>query len=371
MWKEKHEQHRLDEIIFQDLKQQMDATSLEIFADIAYQCLRESRKQRPTMSQVVEKLDIPLQVQEEQELLIKCIKQDLGFSSGKPVAAYLTQTTIKVERTTIFERITQTTITLATETSSSTSLFGRMSQILWASWSADKTDGFRQVEARYPALSFKKQLTDLLMNIYGMIRDNIKKELSPFIDLCIQAPRTSQTMKAKFVTPFLVRKVFKQIFWFINFQLFNSLLLRRECCSFKNGEYLKAGLAELEEWCYNATEEYAGTAWDELKHIRQAVPKNQWVLSIQQLYRISTMYMDDKYGTHTVSSELISNMRVMMTKDMDNGVSSSLLLDDDSSIPLSVDDISKYMPQVDTGNIELPPLIREHSGFEFLHQRTE
>nr|GEW72136.1 myosin-17 isoform X1 [Tanacetum cinerariifolium] len=65
-------------------------------------------------------------------------------------------------------------------------LFNRMSQILWASRSADKTDGFRQVEARYPALSFKKQLTDLLMNIYGMIRDNLKKELSPFIDLCIQ-----------------------------------------------------------------------------------------------------------------------------------------------------------------------------------------
>ena len=28
------------------------------------------------------------------------------------------------------------------------------------------------------------------------------------------------------------------------------------------------------------------------------------VLSIQQLYRISTMYWDDKYGTHSVSSEV-------------------------------------------------------------------
>lgn len=34
-----------------------------------------------------------------------------------------------------------------------------------------------------------------------------------------------------------------------------SLLLRRECCSFSNGEYVKAGLAELEHWCYNATDE--------------------------------------------------------------------------------------------------------------------
>lgn len=27
-------------------------------------------------------------------------------------------------------------------------------------------------------------------------------------------------------------------------------------------------------------------------------------LSIQQVYRISTMYWDDKYGTHSVSSEV-------------------------------------------------------------------
>lgn len=39
-----------------------------------------------------------------------------------------------------------------------------------------------------------------------------------------------------------------------SFELF-SLLLRRECCSFSNGEYVKAGLAELEQWCCYATEE--------------------------------------------------------------------------------------------------------------------
>ena len=37
--------------------------------------------------------------------------------------------------------------------------------------------------------------------------------------------------------------------------LFCSLLLRRECCSFSNGEYVKAGLAELELWCAKATTE--------------------------------------------------------------------------------------------------------------------
>ncbi|KAM7266520.1 hypothetical protein ACFE04_004417 [Oxalis oulophora] len=45
------------------------------------------------------------------------------------------------------------------------------------------------------------------------------------------------------------------------------------------------------------------------------------------------MYWDDKYGTQTVSSDIISTMRVMMTEDSNNlPVSTSFLLDDDSSL---------------------------------------
>lgn len=47
-------------------------------------------------------------------------------------------------------------------------------------------DDLRQVEAKYPALLFKQQLTAFLEKIYGMIRDNLKKEISPLIGLCIQ-----------------------------------------------------------------------------------------------------------------------------------------------------------------------------------------
>ncbi|XP_073150991.1 myosin-17-like [Henckelia pumila] len=415
--------------------------------------------------------------QENQDLLIKCISQDLGFSGGKPVAAcviykcLLHWRSFEVERTTVFDRIIQTvasaiegtdnndvlaywlcntstllmllqhtlkasgaaSLTPQRRRSSSASLFGRMSQGLRGSPQSagisflngrmlGRLDDLRQVEAKYPALLFKQQLTAFLEKIYGMIRDNLKKEISPLLGLCIQAPRTSRAslvkgrsqanavaqqaliahwqsivksldsylkmMKANYVPPFLVRKVFTQIFSFINVQLFNSLLLRRECCSFSNGEYVKAGLAELEQWCCYATEEYVGLAWDELKHIRQAVgflvihqkPKKTLneittelcpVLSIQQLYRISTMYWDDKYGTHSVSSEVISSMRVMMTEDSNNAVSSSFLLDDDSSIPFSVDDISKTMQKVDVADVEPPPLIRENSSFVFLHQRSD
>lgn len=36
---------------------------------------------------------------------------------------------------------------------------------------------------------------------------------------------------------------------------FSSLLLHRENCTFTNGEHVKAGLAELELWCSDVTEE--------------------------------------------------------------------------------------------------------------------
>ncbi|KAJ9167994.1 hypothetical protein P3X46_019576 [Hevea brasiliensis] len=415
--------------------------------------------------------------QENQDLLIKCVSQNLGFSGGKPVAAciiykcLLHWRSFEVERTSVFDRIIQTvasaievpdnndvlaywlsnsstlllllqhtlkasgaaSLTPQRRRTASASLFGRMSQGLRASPQSaglsflngralSRLDDLRQVEAKYPALLFKQQLTAFLEKIYGMIRDNLKKEISPLLGLCIQAPRTSRAslvkgrsqanavaqqaliahwqsivkslnsylmiMKANYVPPFLMRKVFTQIFSFINVQLFNSLLLRRECCSFSNGEYVKAGLAELEQWCHEATAEFAGSAWDELKHIRQAVgflvihqkPKKTLneitkelcpVLSIQQLYRISTMYWDDKYGTHSVSSDVISSMRIMMTEDSNNAVSSSFLLDDDSSIPFTVDDISKSMQQVEIADIDPPPLIRENSGFGFLLPRSE
>lgn len=47
-------------------------------------------------------------------------------------------------------------------------------------------DGVRQVEAKIPALFFKEQLTAYTEKIYGIIRDNVKKELSPVLSSCIE-----------------------------------------------------------------------------------------------------------------------------------------------------------------------------------------
>jgi hypothetical protein len=53
-------------------------------------------------------------LQENQDLLIKCVSQDLGFSSGRPIAACLIYRCLlywrsfEVERTGVFDRIIQT-----------------------------------------------------------------------------------------------------------------------------------------------------------------------------------------------------------------------------------------------------------------------
>uniref|UniRef100_A0A0E0NMU1 Uncharacterized protein n=1 Tax=Oryza rufipogon TaxID=4529 RepID=A0A0E0NMU1_ORYRU len=299
-----------------------------------------------------------------------------------------------------------------------TSLFGRMAQGLrsasFVNMHVEATDVVRQVEAKYPALLFKQQLTAYVEKIYGIIRDNIKKELSSLISLCIQAPRTMKAsmlrmsgrlsgqaqsnhwqriiesldillkkLQDNHVPPVLAQKVFTQIFSYINVQLFNSLLLRRECCSFSNGEYVKAGLAELELWCAKATTEYAAASWDELKHIRQAVGflvifqkfrisydeiVNDLcpILSVQQLYRICTQYWDDKYNTQSVSSDVLSNMRVLMTEDSNNAESSSFLLDDNSSIPFSVDDITNSIQEKDFTDVKPAEELLENPAFQFL-----
>nr|XP_027093883.1 myosin-6-like isoform X1 [Coffea arabica] len=402
---------------------------------------------------------------EDVDALIDCAMKDVGFSQGKPVAAFtiykclLHWKSFEAERTSVFDRLIQmfgsaiesedsndrmaywlsntSTLLFLLQRSlkaagaggatpirkqqTPTSLFGRMamgfrsSSVNPAAASA-ALDVVRQVEAKYPALLFKQQLTAYVEKIYGIIRDNLKREINSLLSLCIQAPRASKgsvlrsgrsfgkdsqtshwqgiieclnsllcTLKENFVPPILVQKIFTQTFSYINVQLFNSLLLRRECCTFSNGEYVKAGLAELELWCCQAKEEYAGSAWDELKHIRQAVGflvihqkyrisydeiTNDLcpILSVQQLYRICTLYWDDNYNTRSVSPDVIASMRVLMTEDSNSAVSSSFLLDDNSSIPFSVDELSNALQVRDFLDVKPADELLENPAFQFLHE---
>uniref|UniRef100_A0A1J3HQP4 Myosin-6 n=1 Tax=Noccaea caerulescens TaxID=107243 RepID=A0A1J3HQP4_NOCCA len=400
------------------------------------------------------------------DALIDCVKDNIGFSNGKPVAAFtiykclLHWKCFESEKTNVFDRLIQmigsaieneddnshlaywltstsallfllekslktggSGATQSKKPPASTSLFGRMAMSfrsspasgnLAAAAEAAALAVIRPVEAKYPALLFKQQLAAYVEKMFGMVRDNLKKELSTLLSLCIQAPRISKggmlrsgrsfgkdspaihwqsiidglnsllvTLKENHVPLVLIQKIYSQTFSFINVQLFNSLLLRKECCTFSNGEFVKSGLAELELWCCQA-KEYAGPSWEELKHIRQAVGflvihqkyrisydeiANDLcpVLSVQQVYRICTLYWDDSYNTRSVSQEVISSMRALMTEESNDADSDSFLLDDDSSIPFSIDDISSSMQEKDFVGIKPAEELLDNPAFVFLH----
>ncbi|QCD96119.1 DNA topoisomerase III [Vigna unguiculata] len=420
--------------------------------------------------------------QESHDALLKCLAEDKRFEKNRPAAACIVYKallhwrSLEAEKTHIFDKITHTirssiesqegihdlaywlsttstllfylqctmkasntTKAVSRNRNSPATLFGKMAQGLRSSsmglgissgysGMVEKPNDQSKVEAKYPAILFKQHLTAYVEKIYGMIRDSLKKEISPFLNLCIQAPRSIRTRSIRgssrnihsnivakqqalhmywkgivdkldhalrvlsdnYVPPIITRKIFSQVFSFMNIQLFNSLLLRRECCSFSNGEYLKAGLHELELWCLKATDQFAGSSWDELKHIRQAVgflvlhQKTQKSLeeitnelcpglSIPQIYRIGTMFWDDKYGAQGLSAEVISRMRVIMTEDSISIHHSSFLLEVDSSIPFLMEEMFRSMSDIRLSDMDVdpPPILRQRSDFHFLLQQMD
>jgi hypothetical protein len=54
-----------------------------------------------------------------------------------------------------------------------------------------RPDTASMVQAKYPALRFKQQLTAYVEKIYGIMRDNLEKEISPFLTMCIQVQQLS------------------------------------------------------------------------------------------------------------------------------------------------------------------------------------
>nr|XP_011462402.1 PREDICTED: myosin-8 isoform X2 [Fragaria vesca subsp. vesca] len=392
---------------------------------------------------------------ESVDALMKCVTSDLGFSEGKPVAAItiykclLHWKSFEAEKTNVFDRLIQiigsaiedqdnrthmaywlsnTSILLyllqrSFRTSKKppipTTFFGRMAsgfRSSSANIAVGDSDLVRLVEAKYPASLFKQQLTAYVEKIYGIIRDNLRKELSLHLSSCVQAPKTSKdsdvkpedsddnsspanpwnavvasldgflsTMKENCVPQVLVQKILAQNFSYVNVQIFNSILLQREFCTFSNGHYVKNGLAELELWCNLAKEEYAGSSWDELKYLRQAVgflvlhEKSRIsydeitndlcpVLSVQQLHRICTLFWDDVDNEPSVSPDVISSMSFLMTDDSSNEDSNNYSLDDTSSIPYSVDDLSSAMRDQTFPDIKPPVELLENSAFQFLQE---
>ncbi|RZB94320.1 Myosin-8 isoform C [Glycine soja] len=380
---------------------------------------------------------------ESVDALFKCVTKDLGFSEGKPVAAFtlynclLHWKSFEAEKTSIFDHLIQligseledpdNNACMAYWLSNTSSLFFHLQQCLRVpttrkpptptSFFGRMTQGFRssnslssnafdvehQVDAKYPALLFKQQLAAYVEKIYGIIRESFKKDLSPLLSSCSKDKTSNDNsqpsgswisiiqclnrylkiLKENYVPPVLVQKLFNQIFQYINMELFNSLLLHRECCTSKNGEYIKSGLAELELWCTEATEEYVGSSLDELKHTKQAVrflvalQKDELsyddltndlcpVLSAQQLYRICILYSDDDDNKQSVSTDVTTRLKLLMTDDADED-DKSFLLEDNTSHPIIVEEISTSALDKTIPKIKPPSELLENANFQFLH----
>ncbi|KAM0876442.1 hypothetical protein ACQ4PT_036141 [Festuca glaucescens] len=243
--------------------------------------------------------------------------------------------------------------------------------------------GHQQVEAKRPALLFKWNLTGFLQKAPPVLFDHWQSIVNILTEYM-------HVLKSNYVPSFLICKMFTQVFSFIDVQLFNTLLLSG-CCSLGNGGHIKAGLAKLEQWCTYETEEYAGSSWEELKHIRKAAilltmsAKQKKalkeinckqkktlkeiichlcpVLSIPHVNFPFTFLDEEEYG-------VLKRLKSLLEKQgLHNAVGLSVLLEDDlASIPFTVDDVLKSMTEFGLADVDMPPLIWENPCFNFLRQ---
>lgn len=317
------------------------------------------------------------------DILINCIRQNLGFSNGRPIAAcvvyrcLLQWKSFEVERTDHFDRImtcmhsavydqgyselaywlsnscTLLVLMQRTFETAPTTIFGPRRRLKFVELvkriieELKGNPGFRNThlieelsghKARRPAMLSKGHLTSFLEKVYEIMMDHVTQELQQLFFCSITEPTISQTLfdhwqvieqiltkystvlKSNYVPPFLISKFFTQVFSHINAQLFNILLRQKKCYYSSNAKYVKAGLERLKVWCSSQTEEYAGSSWEQLRHIREAVlflvvgGKSKKtltdisnlcpVLSKPHLYQIITMHSANTDSRNTVSPEV-------------------------------------------------------------------
>ncbi|KAL5714516.1 hypothetical protein ACHQM5_016465 [Ranunculus cassubicifolius] len=241
--------------------------------------------------------------QENHDALIKCLMEDKRFDKDRPAAACIVYKSLlqwrsfEADKTHIFDRIihtirssvedqeninelaywlstTSTLLFLLQNTikasntaspishrsrNSPTTLFSRMAQGLRSSpTSMGISSGYSgmvgkpeksRIEAKYPALLFKQHLTAHVEKIYGMIRDSLKKEISSFLNLCIQAPRSARVRLIKGSTrnmhsSIVAKQQASSIHWQSIVQrilLYTAGYERESCSVFDRAENLQPG----------------------------------------------------------------------------------------------------------------------------------
>lgn len=180
---------------------------------------------------------------------------------------------------------------------------------------------------------------------------------SPWRNVVSSLTTALQVLQSKMVPPATVRYFFLRVFRFIDAELLNTLLMRRECCSTRNARSISAGIVMIEEWAKHDGEGWCGSEHEisaSLCHIeeaahflqvhkedlsrahRQGVHPGEFLgrvcpaLTLTQVVQLTAHHHDDWLAPRSTSHAtvaLLADLRKAITAQQNDGKAECLLFD--------------------------------------------
>ncbi|XP_071686778.1 receptor-like protein kinase HERK 1 [Rutidosis leptorrhynchoides] len=98
--RQSYEKNLVNEIVHDSIKEEIEPESLKVFTEIAYQCLNKKREERPSMTQMVEALELAVKCQVKVIRAFNLKKKSLLTSTKPYVILKLTQSSLQCAKKT-------------------------------------------------------------------------------------------------------------------------------------------------------------------------------------------------------------------------------------------------------------------------------
>nr|GMD62943.1 myosin-6-like isoform X2 [Ipomoea batatas] len=92
------------------------------------------------------------------------------------------------------------------------------------------------------------------------------------------------------------------------------------------------------------------------------------ILGSQQLYRLCTLCSGENDNTGSVSEDVISSIKILISKEESDDAENAFLLDDNPSIPFSVEELSHSLRDMNFTGVKPAAKVVDQKGFEFLRE---